>query len=185
MSMMSENFLPSACEVDVTGVLTMYAMQLASGTPSALVDWNNNYGASDDKCVLFHCGNWAKSFLPDIKLATAPILGSTLGVENTWGALEGRTPASPLTFGRITTDDTSGVIRAYVGEGALTNDELKTFGNRAVAQVPRLQSLLKHICREGFEHHVVMNSSRTAGVLHEAFTNYLGWECHYHNRPVE
>jgi L-fucose isomerase-like protein len=185
MSMMSENFLPSACEVDVTGVLTMYAMQLASATPSALVDWNNNYGAADDKCVLFHCGNWAKSFLPDIKIATAPILGSTLGVENTWGALEGRTPASPLTFGRITTDDTAGVIRAYVGEGALTNDELKTFGNRAVAEVPRLQSLLKHICREGFEHHVVMNSSRTAAVLHEAFTNYLGWECHYHNRPDE
>jgi len=185
MSMMSENLVPSACEVDVTGVLTMYAMQLASNTPSALVDWNNNYGASDDKCVLFHCGNWAKSFLPDIKVATAPILGSTLGVENTWGALDGRTPASPLTFGRITTDDTRGVIRAYVGEGALTNDELRTFGNRAVAQVPRLQSLLKHICREGFEHHVVMNASRTAAILDEAFTRYLGWETHYHNRPAE
>jgi L-fucose isomerase-like protein len=185
MSMMSENLLPSACEVDVTGVLTMYAMQLASGTPSALVDWNNNYGTADDKCVLFHCGNWAKSFLPDIKIGTAPILGSTLGVENTWGALDGRTPASPLTFGRITTDDTAGIIRAYVGEGMLTNDELKTFGNRAVAHVPRLQSLLKHICREGFEHHVVMNSSRTAGILDEAFTRYLGWETHYHNRPAE
>ena len=38
MSMMTEKFLPSACEVDVTGVLTMYAMQLAGGTPAALVD---------------------------------------------------------------------------------------------------------------------------------------------------
>ena len=38
MSMMSEELLPSACEVDVTGVLTMYAMQLAAGSPSALVD---------------------------------------------------------------------------------------------------------------------------------------------------
>ncbi|HEU5396524.1 MAG TPA: fucose isomerase, partial [Verrucomicrobiae bacterium] len=83
MSMMSEKFLPSACEVDVTGVLTMYAMQLAGGTPAALVDWNNNYADDDNKCVLFHCGNWAKSFLPDIKIANAPILGSTLGVENT------------------------------------------------------------------------------------------------------
>ena len=34
MSMMSENMLPSACEVDVTGTLTMYAMQLASGSPA-------------------------------------------------------------------------------------------------------------------------------------------------------
>ena len=185
MSMMSEALLPSACEVDVTGVLTMYAMQLASGTPSALVDWNNNYGTDADKCVLFHCGNWAKSFLPDIKVLNAPILGSTLGVENTWGALDGRTPASPLTFGRITTDDTAGRIRAYVGEGQLTNDELKTFGNRAVAHVPRLQSLLRHVCREGFEHHVVMNASRTAAVLHEAFTRYLGWETYFHNQPEE
>ena len=180
MSMMSENFLPSACEVDVTGVLTMYAMQLASLTPSALVDWNNNYGTHDDKCVLFHCGNWAKSFLPDIKILNAPILGSTLGVENTWGALDGRTPATPLTYGRITTDDTSGVMRAYVGQGQLTNDELKTFGNRAVAHVPRLQKLMHHICREGFEHHVVMNSSHTSAILEEAFTRYLGWEVYHH-----
>lgn len=185
MSMMSENFLPSACEVDVTGVLTMYAMQLASGTPSALVDWNNNYGAVDDKCVLFHCGNWAKSFLPDIRILNAPILGSTLGVENTWGALDGRTPASPLTYGRITTDDTAGVIRTYVGEGELTNDDLKTFGNRAVARVPRLQNLMKHVCREGFEHHVVMNASRTAGILAEAFGRYLGWEVYHHEEPQE
>jgi len=185
MSMMSENLMPSACEVDVTGVLTMYAMQLASGTPSALVDWNNNYGAADDKCVLFHCGNWAKSFLPDIKILNAPILGSTLGVENTWGALDGRTPASPLTYGRITTDDAVGAIRTYVGQGELTNDELKTFGNRAVARVPKLQKLMRHVCREGFEHHVVMNASSTAGVLAEAFERYLGWEVYHHEGPQE
>ncbi|MGH7994486.1 MAG: L-fucose/L-arabinose isomerase family protein, partial [Limisphaerales bacterium] len=128
MSMMSEKFLPSACEVDVTGVLTMYAMQLAGNTPAALVDWNNNYADDDDKCVLFHCGNWAKSFLPDIKISTAPILGSIIGVENTYGALDGRTPAGPLTFGRITTADADGSIRTYVGEGELTNDKLDTFG---------------------------------------------------------
>lgn len=185
MSMMSENFMPSACEVDVTGVLTMYAMQLASSSPSALVDWNNNYGTDPDKCVLFHCGNWAKSFLPDIKILNAPILGSTLGVENTWGALDGRTPATPLTYGRITTDDTAGKIRTYVGQGELTNDELKTFGNRAVARVPKLQKLMHHVCREGFEHHVVMNSSHTAGILAEAFERYLGWEVYHHEAPQE
>ena len=133
MSMMSENMLPSACEVDVTGTLSMYAMQLASGSPSALVDWNNNYADDDTKCVLFHCGNWAKSFLPDIQISTAPIIGTSVGTENTYGALEGRTPAAPLTYGRISTDDCKGVIKAYVGEGELTNDALNTFGNRAVA----------------------------------------------------
>jgi L-fucose isomerase-like protein len=185
MSMMSEKFLPSACEVDVTGVLTMYAMQLAGGTPAALVDWNNNYAEDDDKCVLFHCGNWAKSFLPDIKISTAPILGSILGVENTYGALDGRTPAGPLTFGRITTADADGRIRTYVGEGKLTNDKLDTFGNRAVANIPRLQKLMHHVCKNGFEHHVVMTQSHSAEILAEAFGNYFGWEVHHHNAPQD
>ena len=180
MSMMSERFMPSACEVDVLGVLTMYAMQLAASSPAALVDWNNNYGDDDDKCTLFHCGNWAKSFLPDIKIANAPILGSTLGVENTYGALEGRTPAGPLTYGRLTTADSDGKIRAYVGEGKLTDDELNTFGTRAVAHVPGLQDLLRYVCNNGFEHHVVMTCSESAGVLVEAFENYFGWETYHH-----
>jgi L-fucose isomerase-like protein len=181
MSMMSENMLPSACEVDVTGTLSMYAMQLASGSPSALVDWNNNYADDDTKCVLFHCGNWAKSFLPDITISTAPILGTSVGTENTYGALDGRTPAMPLTYGRISTDDCKGIIKAYVGEGELTNDALSTFGNRAVAQIDNLQGLMQYVCRNGFEHHVVMNASKTAGILKEAFENYLGWETYTHS----
>jgi L-fucose isomerase-like protein len=180
MSMMSENMLPSACEVDVTGTLTMYAMQLASGSPSALVDWNNNYADDDNKCVLFHCGNWAKSFLPDIEISTAPILGTSVGEENTYGALSGRTPASALTYGRISTDDAKGVMKAYVGEGALTDDELKTFGNRAVAKINNLQGLMQYVCRNGFEHHVVMNASATAGILKEAFDNYMNWQVYSH-----
>jgi L-fucose isomerase-like protein len=180
MSMMSERMKPSACEVDVTGALTMYAMQLASSSPSALVDWNNNYGDDEDKCVLFHCGNWAKSFIPDVAVKTAPILGSIVGTDRTWGALEGRTPARPLTFGRLTTDDNAGVLRAYVGEGSLTDDPLRTFGNRAVAHIPRLQELMHYVCENGFEHHVAMNASRTGDVLAEAFGKYLGWDVHVH-----
>ena len=180
MSLMSEDMLPSACEVDITGALTMYAMQLASGTPSALVDWNNNYADDDDKCVLFHCGNWAKAFLPDVQISSAPILGTGVGLENTYGALDGRAPASPLTFGRISSDDSRGVLKAYVGEGRLTDDELNTFGTRAVAHIPNLQGLMQYVCRNGFEHHVVMNASTTADVLEEAFGNYMGWKVYRH-----
>lgn len=185
MSMMSEDMMPSGCEVDVTGTLSMYALQLASGSPSALVDWNNNYANDDNKCVLFHCGNWAKSFLPDIEIATAPILGTTVGEENTWGALAGRTPAMPLTYGRISTDDPRGIMKAYIGEGRLTDDSLKTFGNRAVAEIPNLQNLMQYICRNGFEHHVVMNASKTAGILKEALGNYMGWEVQVFDEPAQ
>ncbi len=181
MSMMSEKLMPSACEVDVAGAVAMYALQLASGRPSALVDWNNNYSKDPDKCVFFHCGNWAKTYLPGVKIGTAPILGSTLGEQNTFGALAGRTPAGPVTFARISTDDRTGRIRAYAGEGRFTDDPLATFGARAVVEVPGLQALMRHVCRNGFEHHVAMNGSQCAAALAEAFQNYLGWETYLHN----
>lgn len=180
MSMMSERMMPSACEVDITGVTAMYALQLASGKPSALVDWNNNYGDDPDKCVFFHCGNWAKAFLPDITISTAEILGTILGEQNTYGAVAGRTPAGPVTYARVTTDDRHGRIRTYVGEGRFTDDPLQTFGSRAVVEVPELQKLMRYICRNGFEHHAAMNGSHTAGVLEEAFEQYLGWEVYHH-----
>lgn len=180
MSMMSERLMPSACEVDIAGVVAMYALQLASGTPSALVDWNNNYGKDDDKCVFFHCGNWAKAFMPDIKIGTAPILGTTLGEENTHGALQGRTPSGPVTFARVSTDDVNGCIRAYVGGGRFTDDPLATFGSKAVVEVPGLQKLLRYICKNGFEHHAAMSASDCGHTLAEALETYLGWPVYVH-----
>ncbi|GGA53465.1 fucose isomerase [Edaphobacter acidisoli] len=185
MSMMSEQMLPSACEVDIAGVVSMYALQLASTRPSALVDWNNNYGKDPDKCVFFHCGNWARDFLPDIRIGTAPILGTVLGEENTVGALSGRTPAGPVTFGRISTDDLTGRIRAYVGEGMFTDDPLDTFGTKAVVHVERLPKLMQYICRNGFEHHAAMNGSHCAAAVAEALGNYLGWEIYHHASETE
>jgi L-fucose isomerase-like protein len=183
MSMMSEQMLPSACEVDIAGVVGMYALQLASGSPGALVDWNNNYGGDPDKCVFFHCGNWAKDFLPDIRIGTAPILGTVLGEENTVGALEGRTPAGPVTFGRVSTDDLTGRIRAYVGDGDFTDDPLDTFGTRAVVRVNGLPRLMHAICQNGFEHHAAMTRGHCASAVAEALSRYLGWETYHHNRP--
>ena len=181
MSMSSNKLNPAACETDIVGALGMLAMQLASGRPSALVDWNNNYGDDPDKCVLFHCGNWAKSFFDDdMKMANAEILATTLGTANTYGTVAGRTPAGPFGYARLTTDDKRGQIRAYVGDGEFVDDELATFGSRAVVHVPELQSLLHYICKNGFEHHAAMAPAHAAGVLAEAFETYFGWDTYYH-----
>jgi L-fucose isomerase-like protein len=180
MSMMSDQLMPSGCEVDVTGVVSMYALQLASGQPSALVDWNNNYADDPDKCVLFHCGNWARSFFSEVRMANAEILATVLGTENTYGTVSGQAVPSPMTFARVTTDDRHGRIRTYVGEGRITSDPLDTFGSRAVVEIPGLQKLMRYICRNGFEHHAAMSASQTASILAEAFETYLGWEVYYH-----
>jgi L-fucose isomerase-like protein len=182
MSMMSDSLMPSACEVDITGVASMYALQLATEQPAALVDWNNNYAGDRNKCVLFHCGNFAKSFYKEkeARIAYADILATTLGKVNTYGAINGRVPAGPMSFARISTDDVDGAIRAYCGDGRFTDDSLDTFGSRAVVEVPDLQALLKHICRKGFEHHTAMAAASSADILAEAFATYFDWDVYWH-----
>lgn len=189
MSMMSNRLMPSACETDVAGLVGMYALLLASGKPSALVDWNNNYGDDPDKGVIFHCSNLPKDLFLDDPIAAEDIptmdyqaiIAGTVGAENTYGTIVGRLRATPFTFCRVSTDDFTGKIRAYLGQGALTNDPLKTFGGYGVVHIPKLQKLLAYICENGFEHHVAINPSQTASAMHEALSKYLGWEVYYHD----
>ncbi len=180
MSMMSSQLMPSACETDVTGTISMYILQLTSGKPSALVDWNNNYGDDPDKAVLFHCSNFPTGFFESAEMDYPPILARTLGRENTYGIMSGRLKAAPLTFARISTDDTAGVIRAFVAEGQLTDDELNTFGGRGVVYVERLQELLHHVCSNGFEHHVAINTGHHGRAIAEALGKYLEWPVYQH-----
>jgi L-fucose isomerase-like protein len=178
MSIMSNKMMPSACETDVTGLASMYALQLAAEEPAAIVDLNNNYGDDPDKCVLFHCGNWPLNFYPEgqAEMQIAEVLGTTLGNENVFGAINGRAPAAPLTIARISTDDVNGACKAYVAEGRFLDDPLDTFGSRAVVEVPNFQALLRHICTLGFEHHSAMSPSHTADAVAEGLGTYLGWE---------
>jgi L-fucose isomerase-like protein len=181
MSMMSDNLFPSACEVDICGTLSMHALALASQTPSALLDWNNNYGDDPDKCVCFHCSNLPKHFFADVIMDFQAIIAGTVGKENTFGTCVGRVKAGAMTYLRFSTDDFHGKIRGYVGQGEFTNDPLETFGGAGVARIPRLQKLLHLICEQGFEHHVAANFSQVASPVHEAAVRYLGWSMYNHD----
>jgi L-fucose isomerase-like protein len=190
MSMMSNKLMPSACEVDIVGVVAMYALVLASGQPSAIVDWNNNYGDDPNKGVIFHCSNLPGDIFVEeqaIDPGDIPvmdyqeIIAGTVGKENTYGTVVGRVKASPFTYLRVSTDDLNGKVIAYLGEGKLTDDPLKTFGGYGVFEIPKLQKLLAYICENGFEHHVSVNLTEVADVVYEALTKYLGWEVYYHN----
>jgi L-fucose isomerase-like protein len=192
MSMMSNDLMPSACETDIAGVVGMYAMALASQKPSALVDWNNNYGEDPDKAVIFHCSNLPKGVFTnqndaglispdDIPVMDyQEIIAGTVGKESTFGTVVGRVRAEPFTYCRVSTDDINGKILAYVGEGQLTNDPLKTFGGYGVVQIPNMQGLLQYICEKGFEHHTAVNLSLTASAVNEALGKYMGWDVYYH-----
>jgi L-fucose isomerase-like protein len=180
MSMMSENLMSSACEVDICGVVGMHALQLASQTPSALLDWNNNYGDDPDKAVCFHCSNLPKHFFKEVRMDFQEIIAGTVGKENTFGTCVGRVKSGPMSYARFSTDDRTGSIRGYVGEGEFTDDPLDTFGGAGVVRIPKLQELLRYICERGFEHHVAANLSQVAPAVHEAATRYLGWSVLQH-----
>ena len=180
MSMMSNDLLSSACEVDIAGVLGMHALRLASETPSALLDWNNNYGEDPNKAVCFHCSNLPKHFFQSVRMDFQEIIAGTVGKANTFGTVVGRVKAGPMTYARFSTDDLSGCVRGYLGQGAFTTDPLETFGGAGVVEIPRLQNLLHYICENGFEHHVAANLSSTAAAVHEAATKYLGWQMYWH-----
>jgi len=186
MSMMSNALMPAACETDVAGVIGMYALVLASGQPSAIVDWNNNYGDDPDKGVIFHCSNLPKDVFEaeTAKMDYQAIIAGTVGQENTYGTVVGRLRAAPFTYCRVSTDDFHGKIAVYLGEGELTKDPLDTFGGVGVVHLPNFQGLLRYICENGFEHHVAINLSQTAAAVHEALGKYLGWEVYYHARSM-
>ena len=182
MSMMGEKLMPSACEVDIAGTIGMYALALASQRPSALLDWNNNYAEDRDKVVCTHCSNYPKSFFEnEIEIGSLDILGTVLGHEDTFGAVKGKVAPGDMTYFRISTDDPKGIIKSYLGEGVITDDPYDMDGGIAICKIPRLQDLMKYMCKNGFEHHVGMVRGHVAGILEEAIGNYLGWEIYHHS----
>ena len=188
MSMMSNDLMPSACEMDIAGLVGMYTMTLASGEPSAIVDWNNNFGDDPDKAVIFHCSNLPKKLFleQNAAMGDAPkmgyqaIIAGSVGRENAYGTIEGRLKPVPITYLRVSTDDLHGCIRSYLGTGDLTDDTLRTFGGYGVVRIPNMQKLLAHICQTGFEHHVAINPAVIADPIQEAYEKYLGWTVYRH-----
>jgi len=181
MSMLGERFIPAACETDLTGAISMYTLMLASGTPAAILDWNNNFADNRNMCVCTHCSNFPKSFFQnDIELGSLDVLGTVLGSEDTFGAVKGKVAPGPLTYFRISTDDPKGIIKSYLGEGEITADAYAMDGGIAVTRIPNLQSLMKYLCKNGFEHHVAMSRGHVADIIEEAVSTYLGWDLYRH-----
>jgi L-fucose isomerase-like protein len=181
MSMLGEQLVPCACEVDVGGVVGMYALVLATGQPAALLDWNNNYGEDRDMCVNTHCSSYPKGFVDNpVEISNLDVLGEALGADNCFGAVKGKVKAGDMTFFRVDTDDPNGRVRAYLGEGVFTDDPFGMAGGIAVCHVKNLQKLLKTLCKRGFEHHVAMVRTHCAAIVREAVETYLGWDLYAH-----
>ena len=180
LSMFSEGLVPAACEVDISGLIGMLILQIASNRPSAILDWNNNYGEDPNKMVLFHCSNLPKSFFQDTRMTIHPIISDLKGGDVSYGAIQGRIKSKQCTLLRIETDDLFGEIKAILTEGVYTDDPLDTFGGYGVVEIPGLQKLLKSLCLGGFAHHVAATLNKVGDIVYEALFKYLGYNIEFH-----
>lgn len=179
LGMLNEVGRSAACEVDVGNAVMMYALQLASAEGcSGLLDWNNNYGDDDDKCILFHCGPMPMSMMTGKGRISdhAIISESATGSGSGFGCNTGRIVPTDMTLGSLSTGD--GKIRCFLGEGRFTDDPIpeEFFGCAGVAHIPRLQDVMQYVGMQGFRHHVSVAPGHIMEPLREALGHYLGFE---------
>jgi L-fucose isomerase-like protein len=174
---LNDRGIPAACEVDVGSAVAMSALTLASGGAPACLDWNNNYGEEEDKCILFHCGPVPQSLMAGPgRVTDHAILSTALGPGRSYGCNVGRIRPMPFTYGNLLTE--SGALRAYVGQGRFTEDPILEdfFGCAGVAQIDGLQEVLLAIGSRGFRHHVSLAPGQVREPLVEALGKYLGYQ---------
>lgn len=177
LSELNERGIPTACEVDIGSAVTMAALRLASGEVTTCLDWNNNYGDAEDKCILFHCGPVPQSMMTSKGcISDHAILANAAGPGMGYGCNQGRIAPAPFSFGNLLTDE--GKMKFYIGEGKFTRDLIPRdfFGCAGVAQIPKLQAALQKIGYLGHRHHTGVTMGKVTAPLQEAFEKYLGYE---------
>ena len=176
MSEMNDRGIAAACELDVCSAVIMVALAEASGKAATCLDWNNNYGDDENKCILFHCGPVPQSLMTGPgQVIDHPMFIKVLGEGCSFGCNVGRIAPSPMTFSSLKTQD--GVLSYYLGEGAITDDPIAAdyFGCAGVAQVPCLQQTLTTIGRQAYRHHVGLTAGNVAVPVRESLSVYLGY----------
>jgi L-fucose isomerase-like protein len=177
LSELNSRGIPAACEVDIGSAVAMQALHLASGSPGACLDWNNNYGDEAEKCILFHCGPLPKELMTgEMQISDNPILAKTLGTGCSFGCNVGRILPGEFTFSNLMTE--AGRVKTYIGTGRFTTDPIAAdfFGVAGVAEICQLEDVLLHIGRQGHRHHVGITRSCVQEPLVEALSKYLNIE---------
>lgn len=177
LSELNDRGIVAACELDVCNAIPMMALSLASEKPATCLDWNNNYGDDEDKCILFHCGPVPQTLMEEIGLVIDhKMFAKSYGEGCGFGCNVGRIAANPMTFASSKTEN--GKLIFYTGQGEFTGEPIEKgfFGCGGVASIEGLQGKLKSIGKKGFRHHVAVTFGEIEEAVLEAFTTYLGYE---------
>ena len=175
LSELNDRGIVTSCEIDLTSAIAMRAMALASEEPTAVLDWNNNYGDDENKVILFHCGSTAQGLMTEKGTVTEHKMFAKDDPGSGWGTNEGRIRPMKTTISNALTVD--GELILYASEAEFTDDPIEEayFGCAGVCEVPDLQNKLIKLARGGFKHHTCVGVGHMKDILKEAFTTYLGY----------
>ncbi|MCD8097519.1 MAG: hypothetical protein LUE31_05675 [Lachnospiraceae bacterium] len=176
LSELNDRGIVASCEIDMCSALTMRAMSLASEEPTAVLDWNNNYGDDENKVILFHCGPVAQSLMTAKGTVTEHKMFAKGDPGSGWGTNEGQIAPNDITISNCQTKD--GKIIVYASEAKFTDDPIEDayFGCAGVAEIPNLQDKMIKLARGGFKHHTAIGVGHMKSILEEAFTTYLHYD---------
>jgi L-fucose isomerase-like protein len=171
--------IPAACEADVLGALSMYALQLASDSPAALLDWNNLHNDDPELVNLWHCGVYPPSFGREKpKMAVQGIMSKHIGADRSTGVLELQVKEGPATLCRVT-QGTEGDWKVFVGQGCFEDNPSVTFGAGGWCRIPGFERIYRDILLDSFPHHIAVTRAHVGNVLYEVFGNYFGMKVYH------
>ena len=186
MSRFGDEGMPSACEADIMGTISMHACMLASDSPAGLADWNNLHNDDDELVNVWHCGVFPAAFAKaPVRLGVQEIIASSGAAkyEDSEGTIEFVAKPNPLTLCRMT-QDPNGDMKAVIAEGRIEDNPAVTFGCYGWCRLPNLQRLYRDVLLKHFPHHVAITQGHIGNVLWEALGNYFGTKVYHAAQDV-
>jgi L-fucose isomerase-like protein len=166
LSEMGEQGVPSACESDLTALVTAYILTQFAGTPSYSFDITG-YLEDEQALQLAHCGSAALSLAADAKCAAVRgHMRTGAGALVEFGFKPGLVTIAKLL------QPTDGQMRMFVGRGEVIATPPEVRGSVATIRVePSPALFLDALLHEAVEHHLV--------VVYGDWTAELGQFCEF------
>jgi len=172
---LNDGGLMTACEVDMGGALTMWAMYNAGLRETApdFIDWTDLHPAEPNVWLAWHCGNAA----PSLKQPCSRVLFDRNERMIQWcptcfGTLEFRLKSGPVTCARLVEYD--GEFRMFIGSGEVVDTPPEIRGAFGWVKVADVGDWEEKMIEAGIIHHgVLIHDAKVADAL-EMFCYFLG-----------
>jgi L-fucose isomerase-like protein len=156
---LTDSGIPTACETDIYGSLTMliqYNASLQKSSPH-FMDWTIKHQEKENVFMSFHCGNAPLSLCsPASKPAIKRhfLFEETLGKDNSCGTCEFQLKEGQVVLNRLTESECR--YKMLITKGTVENETKNLRGSWSWIKVDNLDKLYRTIIEEGFTHHASM-----------------------------